>query len=78
MTRKLKKEIWPYCHFIKDDIDEHGYVADNEDQDKITDWIFKNFSENIKNRIYLIENSKGTVYYFKDEKDYSWFIWRWG
>ena len=76
MTRQLKKEIWPYKHFIKDSDINYEVVSNN--QGKVNDWLFSNFNENIKNRVYIMENTKGITYYFKDEKDYSWFVWRWG
>ena len=77
MTRQLKKTIWPYKHFFKTVTDEHGFEVDDEKQEAIEKWIWENLHENIRNRLYVVNSSKGTTFYFKEEKDYQWFIWRW-
>lgn len=77
MTRKLKKEIWPYSCFFKTDTDEHGFEIDNDDETMRENWLWENLNEDIRNRVYIIHAGAGTTYYFKQEKDYQWFLWRW-
>lgn len=77
MTRKLKKTIWPYKQFFKTVKDEHGFEVDDDNLDVRDKWLWENMQENIRNRIYVVHDSKGVTYYFKEEKDYQWFIWRW-
>ena len=77
MTRKLKKEIWPYSSFFKTVKDADGFEVDDEQVEEREKWLWENLQENIRNRIYVIHESKGVTYYFRREKDYQWFIWRW-
>lgn len=71
MTRKLNKKVWPYNSFIKTEYDDEELAQEREQ------WLWQNLQENIRNRIYIVDSSKGITYYFKEEKDYQWFIWRW-
>ena len=77
MTRKLKKEIWPYSFFFKTVKDEHGFEVDDEQVIAREQWLWDNLQENIRSRVYVIHEGKGVTYYFQHEKDYQWFIWRW-
>jgi len=78
MTRKLNKKIWPYSHVILSKRDEDGFEIDNDDLEEIREkWILNTFNEDIRNRVYIIYNSKGLQYYFQREEDYAWFVWRW-
>jgi hypothetical protein len=77
MTRKLKKEIWPYSSFFKTVTDEHGFEVDDEQVQAREQWLWDNLQENIRSRVYVVHESKGATYYFQREKDYQWFIWRW-
>lgn len=72
MTRILNKKIWPYSILIKDD----DYI-DADKSDERESWLMHNLKEDIRNRVYIIETTKGSIYYFRDEKDYAWFLWRW-
>lgn len=77
MTRKLKKSVWPYNHFFKYEEENDLYMLGDEHVNEREDWLIKNFNENILDRVYIIESSKGVHYYFKNEEDYKWFLWRW-
>lgn len=77
MTRKLKKEIWPYHYHFKHVEDEEAIGVDNAILYERQQWLFENFKDSIRNRVYVIESSRGVDYYFKNEQDYNWFIWRW-
>lgn len=78
MTRKLNKKIWPYSYFILSKIDEDGFgIDDDEIEEAREKWLLKTFNEDVRNRVYIVQNSKGLEYYFRREEDYAWFIWRW-
>lgn len=77
MTRKLKKEIWPYNHFFKHTEEDDVIGVDSDVIYEREKWLIQNFNDNIRDRVYIIESSRGMHYYFKREEDYNWFIWRW-
>jgi hypothetical protein len=77
MTRKLNKKIWPYSHVILSKVDEDNFNIDDEIEEAREKWLLKIFNENIRNRVYIVEHSKGLEYYFQREEDYAWFVWRW-
>ncbi len=77
MSRKLKKEIWPFSHFIKTVFDDDGFEIDDEQVVEREKWLWVNLQENIRSRVYVVHESKGATYYFQRETDYQWFIWRW-
>ena len=78
MTRKLNKKIWPYSYVILSKRDEHDFAIDDIDLEKEREtWLLKTFNEDVCNRVYIVQNSKGLEYYFQREEDYAWFIWRW-
>lgn len=79
MTRKLNKKVWPFLFIAKHKVDTDGWLIDDKDEDiKIRqEWLINNLNNNIRNRVYIIEDSRGVCYYFKHEEDYTWFLWRW-
>jgi len=78
MTRKLNKKIWPYSYVIPSKLDEHGWDIDEDEIEEVREkWLLKTFNEDVRNRVYIVRNSKGLEYYFQREEDYNWFIWRW-
>ena len=74
MTIKLNKSVWPYNIYFKD---KDNWEDNDTNITERLDWIRENLNENIRNRIFIIEDSTGMMYYFKEEKDYQWFLWRW-
>lgn len=77
MSRVLKKTIWPYSSFFKTEQDEHGFDVDDEKCAEREQWLWDNMQENVRSRVYIVHEGKGATYYFQQEKDYQWFIWRW-
>ena len=78
MTRKLNKKIWPYSHVILSKCDNDGFEIDDDDLEETREkWLLNTFNEDVRNRVYIVQNSKGLEYYFQREEDYAWFVWRW-
>lgn len=77
MSRVLKKTIWPYSSFFKTIKDNDGFDVDDAFVQEREQWIWDNMNEGIRSRAYIVHEGKGVTYYFQQEKDYQWFIWRW-
>lgn len=78
MKRKTNKTTWPFQVYVPCEFSDD--ILSNVDEEKAKDiekWIFSNMQEDIRNRVFIIGNFRGVTYYFKNEKDYNWFLWRW-
>jgi len=67
--RVLKKELWPYKIVLDDDVHKHDIVI-------VESWLGKHmgaFRERW-NTVYLFDE---THFYFRDQRDATWFALRW-
>lgn len=71
--RCLNKKVWPYQ--ISIETNNLAYKVD-ERISKIEDILVQRMAKNIQERLYIVERNHETVYNFKNEDDYKWFVWR--
>ena len=68
---------WNYRYFVEEDLDEFDFTIEDDDTEAREKWIRNTFSENIRDRVFILHTHHGIEYYFNREEDYKWFLWRW-